>query len=580
VSDKTWRGYALAALALIPVWLLLLAVMTPAVREAHATEPLGELAVAGPPMAFMLAAYGLLAVSLLRKQGRPKWLEGLVLSVGGLMLWLTPYLLAAFCQEPDSIWHNAIARDAGYVFGGRQVQFSEYAAAYPISYLYSNTILRLMGNDVLLYSQVVFPIIFVPFLVLVWHGILGRVMRRDLVFPAMLLALPLLHYVKVYPCPQVFGLALMLGIVYLILSHPEKRDAWLIACALFGVVVLTHPISIFLVFIMIASFFYFPALKALKRSADRARTDARKRVWLGIAVSGLASLAMLSATGRGIMGGIYGYLSAGVPFTVYALDTPGGKFAHPWMVYTAFAAYALVLVIPVVLLLGPWLRHRRTGKGLTRLTGEAKFILKTLARPQYNLYLTAMMLLAFGAALTVVRGSLALLERGLSLALVLCSGTVAWLLLARPQNKGWGRKAFPVLVLVLLVAFPVVRLSMDGYNSFTQAESDGLVFTAESVDYPDTIAMTMPGQVSLYLWPGETFYYTDHPVPQENPGHLPGVVVYRESGYRYQAMRLEGDYERNEQTVSRYETGLSYQYAKVYDNPDFEVFVRTWGVNG
>jgi len=132
-------------------------------------------------------------------------------------------------------------------------------------------------------------------------------------------------------------------------------------------------------------------------------------------------------------------------------------------------------------------------------------------------------------------------------------------------------------VLFLTLSFPIVAYSIDAYSSYPRSEEAGLNFlTAEVTLEGKTVTGWNLHQLALYSqpYPNQTQFVLLYSVNSQNLDEVkPDVVVFRNTGYYYAAMRNDLSFEDNSYTrlLAAVE---SSRYAKVYSSPTFEVYLR------
>jgi len=198
------QKYTLYILGAVLLWLLVLLFTYNPFMTGRGDEPLYLVSLLFP--LFNLLIVGMVFLGyFVGKNKQPSWFHLLFLYIFALMLFVTPHLMTDFTREPDSVWHTGISDNVIGILGGDDYQFSWYAESYPVSFVLNKLGLTVTDASVPVYANYIFPFFYMLLFVGLLYLIFRKLSGNQVAFFSLLLAFPVLHYLKVYPAPQTIG---------------------------------------------------------------------------------------------------------------------------------------------------------------------------------------------------------------------------------------------------------------------------------------------------------------------------------------------------------------------------------------
>ena len=564
--SKTLIILILAVVAGI-IYLLSVFLAYPEFQNTRLADPLAEINSLFPLyyIAIALAALSLVACLIWRVGNR--YLHILLLMMFAAMLWLTPYYLAGFVRLPDGPWHVGVAMSAPEVLDGDPIAFSGYAWYHPGSFIYHYCFVSIVGIEPLTYINL-FPPFCLFLFVLLCYALMVKLFDPKVALLSMLIAIPGLHYLQLHASPHTIGALLMLTTL-LLLSRRRAVAKVIPVVGILGIIIITtHPTTPLLLSIFLAA--------ALLTSVVHSRR-------IGPVQMVLAGILVVCFAGWFSWHSFYPASPWKGEGTLYQTIRPGQLEVGPefltgtQFIYSSiynlnkgvYFFYAALAVLGVVYIAARDYSEKRGIKNWASKLGGLKRSEALLA-----LSIPILLILTF----LLAEKAHDLIETGLTYIILALSCIIASVI-ARLHwlDRGIGRSFLAIGVLLLTLSFPVVAYSIDAYSSFPESEEAGLKFlVAEGSLEGKTLAGTSLSQVALYAQP---------PLSQTEtmsfgaPGELdlsekpPDMIVFRNTGYYYAAMRHELSFEDNRFT-EYLAVVESSNYHKIYSSPTFEVYSR------
>ena len=549
------------------IYLLSLFLAYPEFQNTRLADALAEINSLFPLyyIAIVLAALSVVACLIWRVGNR--YLHILLLMMFAAMLWLTPYYLAGFVRHPDSPWHVGVAMSAPEVLGGDPVAFSGYAWYHPGSFIYHYCFVSIVGIEPLTYINLFPPICLVLF-VLLCYLLVAKLFDPKVALLSMLIAIPGLHYLQLHASPHTIGALLMLTTL-LLLSRRRAVAKVIPVVGILGIIIITtHPTTPLLLSIFLAA--------ALLTSVVHSRR-------IGPVQMVLAGILVVCFAGWFSWHSFYPASPWKDEGTLYQLVMPGQLEVGPefltgtQFIYSSiynlnkgvYFFYATLAVLGVVYIAARDYSEKRGIKNWASKLGGLKRSEALLA-----LSIPILLILAF----LLAEKAHDLIETGLTYIILALSCIIASVI-ARLHwlDRGIGRSFLAIGVLLLTLSFPVVAYSIDAYSSFPESEEDGLKFLVEEGSLKGkTIAGSDLRQLALYAQPPlsqtETMNFgaLGELDLSEKP---PDMIVFRNTGYYYAAMRHELSFEDNRFT-EYLAVVESSNYHKIYSSPTFEVYSK------
>jgi hypothetical protein len=566
------------------IYLLSLFFAYPVFQNTRLADPLAEIDSLSPLYYLAIALTALLGVGCFLWHLENKYLHLLLLLMLAVMLWFTPYL-TGFVRLPDGLWHVGAALKVPQVLDSESVAFSNYAWAFPGSFIYHYSFIRIVDIPPLTYINL-YPLLCLFLFVLLCYVLLAKLFSSRVALLSMLLAIPGLHYLQLHPSPHTIGSLLMLTALVLLLR--QGVVAKVIGVVVILATIISHSTSPVLLCIFLAA--------ALGTSLVYAGKITRLQVaiaciliicflgWFywyfvypappsaeGIAPEETSSLAQeISPPEPSPWKNVSNLRQQLTPEE--AEVAPGYLLGTPFIyqnIYNLnkgiYLFYALSGTLGVLYIVARTYSEKKSlEKWLTERGG--------LHQSQTVMVLSGLLLLPFTFLLAERQHTL--IETGLTFMILALSCLTASVIVRwhRPTQR-IVPSLLIVSVLFLTLCFPIVAYSVDAYSSLPKSEGVGLQFLARHIPLEGkTVAMTGMTQLVLYL---------ESPLNQTKFVSLrrnlsigsiqPDLMVFRRTGWYYVAMRYDLSFEDNRFTEYR-DFVNSHNYDKVYSGPTFEVY--------
>jgi hypothetical protein len=535
-------------------------------QDTRLTDPLAEIHSLYPLYYIAIALAGLSVVVCVLWRVGNRCIHVLLLMLFAVMLWLTPYLLTSFVRLGDSAWHVGVAMNIPQVLDGEQTVFSNYGWDYPGSFIYHYSFVKILGIQPLTYIHF-YPLICTLLFVILCYALVARLFSSKVALLSMLIAIPGLHYLQLHASPHTIGALLMLTALLLLIQRGAATRIIALAVILILIIIITHPTTPLLLAIFLAAALLIGIVYSRRISGAQVALAALLIIcfagWF-IWNSFYPSQGMSAAT-------IYeGMMPDG--FSVGTGYLSGTRFVYSdiynlnkgiYFLYAAVAALAILYIFART-----YLEKRSVGKWICGLGG--------LNRIEALLALSVLPLLLLSFLLA--ENAHDLIETGLtyiilSLAVIIASVIVRsyWI------NRRTAASFLMAGVLFLTLSFPIVAYSIDAYSSVPRSEEAGLSFLAAEGDLGGkTVTGWNLKQLALYSqpYPNQTQFVLLYSVNSQNLDEVkPDVVVFRNTGYYYAAMRNDLSFEDNSYTrlLAAVE---SSRYDRIYSSPTFEVYLK------
>jgi len=551
----------------------------PAFLNTRLIEPLAEINSLFPLYYVAIALTALLGLGCFIWRIQNRYIHILLLEMFAVMLWLTPNFLAGFVRMPDGPWHVGIAMQLPEVLAGDPVAFSEYASAYPGSYIFNYFFLHTVGIEPAGYIGTFYPLIFTLLFVSLLYLFISRIFNEKVALLSLLITIPGLHYIQVHPSPHTVASLLM--IVALLLVIKRGATAKITAIMVIIVIIMSHPItppllSAFLAAALLTSIGYYRRFGRAQVALRFGRNQMALASILIFCILGwfawylfyppvpwqerlesLYQLRILSALG------VSAEYLAGEPFIYENIHILNRAI---YLLYGAAAVAGIVYIGART-----YFQKRGIGNWISQLGG--------LNPGEAFMALSALLLLV--TSFMMVGQSPVLVERALTLAILAISCIIAsaFVRLYRHRiNRRTIQSVAMVGILFLTLSFPIVAYSIDAYSSFPASEEAGLEFVTTDIPFAErTVAMSMEHQLVLYgksdLNEKEFVRLSSRLTAPDLNRIQPDLIILRNTGYYYAAMRLDLSFDNN-----RYNEYLSfvndYKFDKIYSSPTFDVYEK------
>ncbi len=556
----------LAAIAGL-IYLVSVFLAYPEFQNTRLADPLAEIDSLFPLYYIAIALAALSVVGCLIWRVGNKCVHILLLMMFAAMLWLTPYYLAGFVRLPDGPWHVGVAMSVPEVLDGDPIAFSHYAWDYPSSFIYHYSFVSTVGIEPLTYINL-FPPICLCLFILLCYALMVKLFDPKVAFLSLLIAIPGLHFLQLHPSPHTIGALVMLTTLLLLTRRGAAAKVIPVVVILASIIIVAHPTTPLLLSIFLAA--------ALLASAVYARRIGRlQMVVAGILIVCFAGWffwysfypdspwAVAEESRRGIMPEELGVGAEYLTGTQFVYSNIYNLNKGVYFFYAAIGALGVLYVAARA-----YIGKKSIKNWLSQLGG--------LKRSEAMLALSILPLLI----LTFLLAGKAhvLIETGLTYIILALSCIIASVM-ARSHwlDRGIGRSFLVIGVLFLTLSFPVVAYSIDAYSSFPESEENGLKFlVADGSLEGKTLAGDSLSQLALYAQPplSQTEIMTLDALEELDLSEKPlDMIVFRNTGYYYAAMRHDLSFDRNRFT-EYLAVVESSRYHKIYSSPTFEVYSK------
>ncbi len=556
----------LAAIACL-IYLVSVFLAYPEFQNTRLVDPLAEIDSLFPLYYIAIALAALSVVGCLIWRVGNKCLHILLLMMFAAMLWLTPYYLAGFVRLPDGPWHVGVAMSVPEVLDGAPISFSHYAWDNPTSFVYHYSFVSTVGIEPSTYINLFPPICLFVF-VLLCYALMVKLFDPKVAFLSLLIAIPGLHFLQLHPSPHTIGALLMLTTLLLLARRGAAAKVIPVVVILAILIIVAHPTTPLLLSIFLAA--------ALLASAVYARRIGRlQMVVAGILIVCFAGWffwhsfypdspwAVAEELRRGIMPERLGVGAEYLTGTQFVYSNIYNLNKGVYFFYAAIGALGVLYVAARA-----YIGKKSIKNWLSQLGG--------LKRSEAMLALSILPLLILSFLLA--GKAHVLIETGLTYIILALSCIIASVM-ARSHwlDSGIGRSFLVIGVLFLTLSFPVVAYSIDAYSSFPESEENGLKFlVADGSLEGKTLAGDSLSQLALYAQPplSQTEDMTLGALKALDLSEKPlDMIVFRNTGYYYAAMRDDLSFDRNRFT-EYLAVVESSKYHKVYSSPTFEVYSK------
>jgi len=482
------------------------------------------------------------------------------------MLWYSPYYVSGYARDPDCVWHSSVALYIQEILNGMQFVVSDYARAYPGSFIFNYAALEITGTGVPTYARLVYPAFWIIAMIVSWYAFICKLFSQHVAFTSTLLAIPGLHFLHLHPSPESAGIILTLSALILLITRRDmkgKITGLLVILAL----LITHPVSplILIVFLVATN-----AAGLLFRDV-KAPITILMPFLIGI---GWFTWVIYYSVKIG-----FNILSGVIYPQIAELSLKGiarVAFVYPMISDLTVAIYFSYLAVAIVYFLF-------TVKVSYKASAKTKTIRQILTRAGYNnvlLLIVAFICLGLSYFILTVIGNRVLIERSLTffiltISVYIASNVISYVSKASShmhKAKTWiPRLLIGIWLTSLVLTYPIVAYSMDAFNSLPPSEGAGIKFLASQIlSDKEYVSMMLPGQLALYSKPPTGYKFIGFP-PNLN-WTSPHIVVFCLTNYFYIAMRFDYSFTDNRYTQAYEQILASPRYNKIYSNPSCEVY--------
>ena len=139
---------AMPILALMTIlWLCVVLYSYPLFQAERAADPYATINTIFPQFYLFLVAYIVTILGMFYRYKLGTWMTLGFLFLSAAVLWYTPYLMAGWVKQTDTLWHMGMAANVGGILDGMAMPFSTYASSFPLSYMFGNMIYQVTGME-------------------------------------------------------------------------------------------------------------------------------------------------------------------------------------------------------------------------------------------------------------------------------------------------------------------------------------------------------------------------------------------------------------------------------------------------
>jgi hypothetical protein len=549
------------------IWLIMVLKLQATYVSAVESDALAMINILFPYFWIILTLLISICLYAFYRKDSPSWLHVILLVQLSLMLYYTPFLLGGFSWSPDSLWHGGVAEYIPALLTGSKYVLTDYGQSYPLSFLVTYGVEKLLQVNIQTYSLYIFPPLCIALFSSLAYLFLSRISNKSTAFIAMLLALPALHYFEPHVSPFATGTVLLL-VSLLLLTYTGTKAA-ILNLLVIAALVLTHPVSPIFLGLYVSSVLLVSLTQVrrdfLKSKATRSfvRVNVVLLFVFLIIFWSYWTFYKVAPNYVGVKTPVANILNLNfITNLVNAVEwTAGGQgFIYPLISHLSLFIYALFMV----------------GVLAVFVFNLFKIIKKkdTLTTVRIELALTAILSAAMSYLLFSSSGERFLLGRGLIFFLLLGSACIAtYISRDRPKRFRVQTAASFVFILFLVCTFPIIAYSKEAYNTFTPPAETGLVFISTKVDLSNkTISMTSDQQLASYADLTKGLNLVDF--PPNLTRQKPDLVVMRINSYYFIAMRYDLSFFNNSYTALYDKLADDTSYNRIYSNSQFEVYIR------
>lgn len=543
---------AMPILALMTmIWLCVILYSYPLFQAARATDPYATINTIFPQFYMFLAIYIIMVLAIFHRYKTGIWTTLGFLFLSAAVLWYTPYLMAGWVKQTDTLWHMGMAVNVNEILDGVAMPFSTYTSSFPVSYVVGNMIYQVTGMELQPLANYVLPLFFTVLFTLLIYIILARFFSKDTAVMATLMSITLLHYVELHMSPHVIGMVILFTCILL---FSMKR--WTLAAILgFALLPLTHTVSFafFVLFLGLYFSYQMGGFNFLMGKKDSQKIS-KKLVFTLVTMGIVGIIFIIMFTSLSIYVDIFLEsisLSRLYDFIVNNLVN------NPWFKALGAGIYLAMFILFCYFIMKKLPIASKGDGGLENLA-------KLLFRNNSMLPLFAIGSLALGIVIASVLDRSVMIERGLTIFLIFASGFILARVLNHPNKK---YSAFMIIfIAALFVIYPMASYPVDNYNSFPVSEEDGMIFISEMELTGIAIDMSSPGQLDAFIAPGMNINTSI----EGNQSF--DIVVYRMSNsHKYYLHTGDADdYNHKFEKLDR-----DRHYSSIYYNPTFVIYSKT-----
>ena len=536
------------------LWLIIVRLSYPGFQDSRTDRPFAEIENLAPFFFILIGSFGLTASWILMKFRVSKKMMLAFLLLGGLMLWYTPYLIAGFVKQTDTLWHMGMATNIPEIMNGAGMPFSSYATSFPQPYVFAYGVFETLGIDSIILANYIFPLVFLTIFIVFVFTISSKFYSPRTSALATLISISLLYYVELHFSPHVIGTIFLFSAILLLLNHQY------IFGGLFGIVLLpmTHTVSfgMFLIFCVV----YFVAYRDILEKQFVSRKSKQKldmkKIMIGAAII-VFSIFLAMFTHISVYVDLFFSKLISSNFAGFVIDN---LFDNPWFKQIASIIFLAIFTVFAVIVISHILNHYKTKKNIFKVMLDVK--------PTSQILIAFPILaLGFSIAIGAIINRSVMIERGLTIFVILGILFILGFLFTR--EKKIDSKVIAAGVLALFLLYPACSYTIDSYNSYSISERSGMEYLTANVSITDqSIYMSSPGQINSFIVPG------DMVVIEKEIYEISNYIVYRLHA-QYKSDLHNSNPSPYTLLFEDIESNSTFQ--KIYHNPSFYIYLNLDG---
>lgn len=535
--NRTEKLLLSSAFSLFTAWLALIIVKWNVIQDLRHSDPLWLMNALSPYLFVIIVGLVLIISIAVWINIHNMWFHTALITIFTMVLLCTPYFVGSVARFPDTF---GVASTVGNLSTAITGTTGTYASDYPLAYFLFYSVKGASGMNLFDFSQLIFsPVVLVIFII-VWYLFIRRISTPRIALLAATLAVPAL-IVEVTISPNSVGMILAMSALLLLATNTMKGRALMLLLSV--VLVLVHPMNIIMLVTFLVTFEFVNLLTWKKHRENKVRVPV---ISIPLIIIGWLIWSLFeSSRGSGIIRTVLNILT-----TKPSVSTGGGNvISTGFSSYSAieefmlgsYAIYALLGIIIVVYL----------------ITFYALIVLKRRERDPYGVFsahnLMPYMLISSivffimtFASYFLIAGGDQIVSRSMNYGILALSVCISIFLLkiCASLKEHHNRKflkliaiSFVVGFIFVSVAYPIHGYSRESYISYTESHISGRTFNSEYTIDLDTQSRKILNSNSE----NAEIMKTD-----------------------YQALKYKNT---NNELIS------SFNYAKIYKNSHFDIFV-------
>ncbi|MDD4307401.1 MAG: hypothetical protein PHU53_01160 [Thermoplasmata archaeon] len=535
------------------LWVFSLKLAYPEFQAMRSENPFAEISALIPMFSIVVALYLAISLFIVFKYNLDKMASFIILATGAIILWYTPYAIAGYVKQTDTLWHMGMAANLPDILSGNTMPFASYAVDFPISYAFGYTVASFTGLDVTLLANYVMPMVYILLFVFAYFILFCQFVDNKIAMLTTMVSIGLMYHVALHQSPQVVGTLLLILCMTLVI-----QKNWKAALLIAVFIPFTHIIS----FAFLGAFLlmYFTFIRGFNHSI---KNDCLNKTLIKFIFSVLTIL--------------FGLMVVGVIFSDYLeifLDrvdiSNAGSFIldnlldMPWFKLISSVTYIVTFIL---FMSSIYLAYRKRFGSLRQVGCAIRQV-----EPKTLLLITLPPIcLVSGIVIALADNSAVLIERGVAFFMLFATLFMMTQLatFTNPKNRSLITIIIVLAVCIPAFVYPFASYSIDSYNSFPISEQRGLEHLVYRINVQNvSIEMSSPGQLDAYISPENNVTLRLY------GGQQYDFIIFRKHA---EIRQFVHDPDSRDIEIRFHSLGQNISYAKIYSNPNFAVFMQTAG---